>query len=287
MQGTVTIPGIRLADDEFLLAVEKVGGSEHVLTNRRAISISSRGRLVDLPYDALHTCKVCGLFPDGWRRFILLGVGGGPKTVLQLIPKKGTEYQQLPLRFSIFNQKAMLRFWGNLLTWVANDALNIDDAPPVGANGELLLVPHELDLCIVGKTHYVTGMMAMAPTGVLLLTEHSLWYFEEPGIAPLGRNRIYAIIPYAAIIQSVARRYANTQTFEDELLRVLELAQLPACKRHYWAECRNVAYNISLSMGNLTFTDSSSERKVRITVRKRDSAETVQRYLERVANVHQ
>ena len=112
MEKAITVPGLNMAQDKFLIAVEQVGKKRHVLTNTRTAIVSSDSLIGELPHDAVADVKIKGMLSLGVLGKVIAVVtgGGGPKTVLQLVPKQGASHAPLNLKFSMMNQRAMLRF---------------------------------------------------------------------------------------------------------------------------------------------------------------------------------
>lgn len=282
MEKAITVPGLNMAQDEFLIAVEQVGKKRHVLTNTRTAIIAADSLIAELPHDAVTDVKLKGMLSLGalGKIIALVTGGGGPKTVVQLVPQQGTPHAPLNLKFSMMNQRAMLRFWGNLLVWVFNGTLKSHDAPPVNADGEFLPSEQGLDICTTEKTMYQKGLSS-TPVGAAVLTERGLWYFGEKGMGSISYGRMHAVMPYASIARSVAARSATVQEFEDELRRVLEQADLQkSCTIHAWTDCQGMTYKESLGAGSLTFKDAADGKKVLVGFQKKPDQEAVKAYFD-------
>ncbi len=236
----VKLPGVTLAEGEFPIAVESPGAffwiifsifgllvitlplalwillrtasKRYIITNRRSIRIKYTGKVLDLPHDQLGSFKVSGFV-------------GASNVSLRLEGKGADE-----LLFGLCGPSgAMARLWGVLSFWVLNDDVDVNDAPPVNADGKRLDESFALDILLFDETQFRRGMIDGALMfGATVVTPNRFMWLRTQAI-----NDDTAELPVYAFLLSLAQRMGDIAAFEAEVERVAKSSLAESISRRW------------------------------------------------------
>ncbi len=239
----VTIPGVKLAEGEYPIAIEHPGaafwilfgifavtvfllplalwmmfvtaGKRYVITNRRSIRVKFTGKVLDLPHDQLAGFKVKGFMGAG-NMTLRLKNTNGPDLVFGLCG---------PL-------SALSRLWGNLYLWVLSPDVDIDQAPAVDASGTIIDRDVPLDIALFGKSQFRRSTFDLSGAqsfGVTIATPNRfIWLLGQH-----AGDEDAAELPVYAFALSAAKRAASVEAFEAEVERVAKAALAESVSRHW------------------------------------------------------
>ena len=286
------IEGLELEPGEFLVAVDKPGaqlwmmvvifglicvtlplaiwlfmrtGKYYVVTNRRSIRVARNGEIQSLAHEDLEEIEIQDMIP-----FPSFGNPTFPDT-LKLVPTPDSGAS--PLVFatcSRFMDDGFTRLWGALHYWVRHPKMNIDDAPAVNADGELVDTELGMDVILIPKTDYGIG----GTKGVLILTDTWMRLIQE---STDEQKVVRADFPAYSYLHSLARR---SNGIDDFLQRVDQGVQEELMIQHVqsrWSELEKV----KMSMGSITAKDRVSGSRLILGVPK-PHRDTVKEHMEKL-----
>jgi hypothetical protein len=277
----VAIAGVQLQPGEFPIAVEKPGhvlwmfvilfgifvvtlpvafwfwsraGRLYVVTNRRCIRIARNGSVQELPHAALD-------------RFDIKKDLGYPSTIV-LVPAQGSGHARLLFAGcgGFTESTPFSRLWGILEFWVRNQGVNIDEAPAVDAEGQIvgpgpgegiLLVQSDEGLCIFTPTHLIRIGQQMSRHTSRSITFHPT-------------------VPAYGYVLSLARRCGTPVELEQHLQAAFSQGILEQKSRHAFHQLTNA----KLSVGSLMFNDGSQKGLVLVSI-PRAQTDAVRTHLQR------
>ena len=281
--------GLRLDDDEQLIAVERPGavfwllfglscafvvtlplalwllfkaaGKAYVITNRRVVRIERSGKIRQILLRELAEYEVVGFFP--LRR-----------VSLRLWPSEGSGVK--PLRFELCGPDgALSRLSGAIDFWIRNPGIDIKQAPAVNAQGRLNRPSHELDIAVFADSRLAQGPTARQPGrhGVAVLTPAHLYWLRDERRSNLNGCRQQ--IPVYHFVQGVAERSRSIDDFEAHLIKLSDSEIVSGSICRAWTDLDEMRYR---SGKGLQFLDRAQGVQGRISLPHRD-ASALRRYL--------
>jgi hypothetical protein len=237
------LPGVKLAEGEYPIAVESPGmffwmlfvifcllvvtlplalwmmlgkaSKRYIITNRRSIRVKFTGKVLDLPHDKLDGFKVTG-FMGGSNVSLLLKGKGAPNLAFGLCGPMG----------------AMARLWGVLYFWVLNPEVDVNDAPAVDANNKRVDEDYELDILLFDKTQFRRGLIDMSGAmmyGAAVITPNRFMWLRTQSIS----DEDAAELPVYSFIISLAKRMTDMEAFEAEVERVAKVSLAESVSRRW------------------------------------------------------
>lgn len=261
-------PAVNLDDDEFVIAIERptnaiwlvVGicvalvvtipvalwlifaraAKAFWVTNKRSIAIPLFGkRCRTLRHEHLAAYEL--------KPFLF-----GPTLSLKLMPYEKSKKKALHLAF-VGPGPGLSKLWGVLSFW-RHRKIEMNLAPPVDANGNVLTPSFNLDVAVADQVIYAKEGDPLAVAGVMLCSKTGLVWISQ---RDLSARKVPPTLPVYAYVVSVVQRCPSMRGVHAELSRVSEIGLIQEGFAANWADMNQLSFDAS---NELRFVQTDGSR---------------------------